>query len=342
MDALRSYLTPNAKKKQRVEEPFADDASIASEELEEEDDEEPPKWAQQQLKEMGEIKQMLSGLAGLQSDVKDIRTELNHVKLQCSLAQSTAEEAMDVVTNAEDRVKALEDNMLDKVDVQKMIAKAVAALTSTISESSTKLSSIDVAFAKLQSTVKESASHLASTQKHFSSDLDEQFSRTAVMGGFDQDSPKDLVTEYLNTVVLKDVVGVEEVYAYNYGSVGFIRFLSKDDMYKFLKAAGQKPKAKNNGKDLWISVSKPPEERLKAKYLGKLKRVLIEFGLAQPAHVRIDYRRGIVFANKKRIAEWTSSPSGDELTISEVGLKAADIKVAVDKLKDAVAELVQE
>ena len=79
MDALRNYLTPNAKKKQRVEEPFADDASIASEELEEEDDEEPPKWAQQQLKEMGEIKQMLSGLAGLQSDVKDIRTELNHV-----------------------------------------------------------------------------------------------------------------------------------------------------------------------------------------------------------------------------------------------------------------------
>ena len=74
-------------------------------------------------------------------------------------------------------------------------------------------------------------------------------------------------------------------------------------MFEFLKEYEKKPKAKNNGKDLWVSTSKPPEERLKAKYLGKFKRVLIEANLIEPKDIRIDYRRGIVFANRKKISE---------------------------------------
>jgi uncharacterized coiled-coil protein SlyX len=294
---------------------------------------------------MSEMKDMMSSFASLQSDMKDMKNELDHVKLQSSIAQSTAEEALEVATNVDDRVKALEENAVSQSDVQKMIDAAVLKLKSTLSESATKLTSLDDAFYKLKSTVAESTSKmcsLAAVQNKPGGDLDEKFCRTVVIGGFGQDTPKDEILEFLNANVLKDVAGIDEAYAYNYGSVGFVRFESKDGMYNFLKSAGQKPKAKINGKEIWISVSKTPEERLKAKSLGKLKRVLIETGLTEPANVRIDYKRGIVFANRKRVAEWTASENGEQLAISKVGLQVAGIKVDAEKLNDAVAELMQE
>ena len=61
-------------------------------------------------------------------------------------------------------------------------------------------------------------------------------------------------------------------------------------MFNFLKSVGNGPKPKINGKEVWISVSKTPEERKKARSLGKLKRVLIETDLAKPAKQEA-YRR---------------------------------------------------
>ena len=113
-------------------------------------------------------------------------------------------------------------------------------------------------------------------------------------------------------------------------------------MFNFLKDLGKGPKPMINGKEVWISVSKTPEERTRAKTMSKLKRVLIETDLAKPADIRIDYKRGLVMANKKRVAEWTASGSGDKLVIGKVGLTAAGIQVDPDKLDDAVAELMQE
>jgi hypothetical protein len=64
--------------------------------------------------------------------------------------------------------------------------------------------------------------------------------------------------------------------------------------------------------------------------------------LTEPANVRIDYKRCIVFANRERVAEWTASENGEQLAISKVGLQVAGIKVDAEKLNDAVAELMQE
>ena len=90
--------------------------------------------------------------------------------------------------------------------------------------------------------------------------------------------------------MLEDVVGTDETYAYNFGRVGFVRFESKSQMFAFCKAVGTKPKPKVDGKEVWISVSKSPEERNKANTLGKFKRVLIKTSLATPDNIKIDYK----------------------------------------------------
>ena len=197
MEALRSYLTPNAKKARTSElegdELSADGSEAEMEEIDEM--EEPPWWAAQQLKLMSEMKDMMSSFASMQDDVKDIKDELEHVKLQSSLAQSTAQEAVDIATNVEDRVKALEDDVAGCVklhDVQKLV---------------------DEAFAKLKSTLVESTSVIRATPQKSNmqdSQLEDKFGRTVVVGGFAQDTPKAEIVEFLNSNVLKDVAGVEE------------------------------------------------------------------------------------------------------------------------------------
>ena len=64
--------------------------------------------------------------------------------------------------------------------------------------------------------------------------------------------------------------------------------------------------------------------------------------MCEPANIRIDYKRGFVFANKKRIAEWTTNDNNDRLEINKDGLTDAGINVDLDKLHDAVVELMQQ
>ena len=62
----------------------------------------------------------------------------------------------------------------------------------------------------------------------------EQFKRTAVFGGFEEDSMQGDVVDKVNDI-LKDVGGVEDVSAYRRGSIGFARFQSVGGMFKFLE-----------------------------------------------------------------------------------------------------------
>eukprot|EP00959_Pyramimonas_sp_CCMP1952_P216041 4518763-Pyramimonas_sp.AAC.1 len=72
--------------------------------------------------------------------------------------------------------------------------------------------------------------------------------------------------------------GVEETYAYQFGSVGFVRFTSPKLMYEFLRKFNSRPKPTIGNRTTWVSVSRSPEERKKGKALGKYKRFLIEIG----------------------------------------------------------------
>jgi hypothetical protein len=244
------------------------------------------------------------------------------MKLQASMAQAAAAEARDIAINVEDRMKSFEADLLQRADVQKMIDEAIAGLKAATA--GTLLGSIPLAHATVTNT--------SQTDK---------MSRTAVVGGFGPDTPKDQVIEYLKKHIVKDVAGIEEAYAYSFGNVGFVRFSSIDALFQFLKKMNSKDKPQINGRSVWISTSKSPEERTKSKHLSKFKRVLLDTGLAEADSVKIDYKRGIVFVKGVRVAEWKTNAHEDKLVINDVLLKQAGIKVEASKLYDAHAELLQ-
>ena len=323
MEALRSYLTPQAKK-QRVQPECDSDEDI--DDVEDDDTEVQPKWAQERLAMMKEMKKMLSSITGLKEEVQAIKDELSHVKLQTGMAQSSAEEALMMVNGMEDRVQFLETTVICKNDVVKIVDNAVALLKESMRTSSNA-----------------AKGPFTSQGRPTDSSVADKFGRTAVVGGFGRDTPKEEVVKFTKDMVIKDALGVEEVCAYNYGSVGFIRFESRDAMFKFLKDGNAKPNPTTNGKSIWISTSKSPEERIKAKNLGRFKRVLVETGLAEAVGVRIDYKRGLVFVKQVRVAEWKRNASGEEkVTIDAAKLTEVNINASPDKIYDAHRELMQE
>ena len=103
-------------------------------------------------------------------------------------------------------------------------------------------------------------------------------------------------------------------------------------MFKFMKEAEGRPKQCINGKEIWISSSKSPEERKRAKHLSKFKKVLIELKMAEPTDVRVDYRREIAFVKGLRVAEWTKVGNHETLVLSAEKLKEVGIDVDPEKL----------
>ena len=118
--------------------------------------------------------------------------------------------------------------------------------------------------------------------------------------------------------ILKDEKDIDERFAYNFGSVGFVRFLNRNAMFQFLSNTRSKIKPTINGKAIWISTSKTPEERTKAKHLGKFKKVPIETQLATPEQVYIDYKLGRIFIDKVRVAEWKTTEGQNKLVIDKI------------------------
>ena len=113
-----------------------------------------------------------------------------------------------------------------------------------------------------------------------------------------KDSERANVTAFIEEKVTINAKDIDEVYAYMFGNVGFIRFLSEKAMWSFIPQYNKNPKQRYEGRELWMSTSKNPQERKRANHLGKFKRVLIEVGVADAESVRIDYRRGFVFLKK--------------------------------------------
>ena len=212
MDALRSYLSP-ARKKSRGEDVEPHVESDDEEELfaETTAQEEVPGWARKQEQLM---LSMMGMMTEIKNDVGDLRKEVHHVKLQAGIALSTAEETAARVQEVEDRIKDVENTMVTRGVVDKMIADALANCNQPLP------------WPKAHDT---SDTQFSPYSKDANSD--DKFARTVVVGGFEQDSEKDDVVQFIKHTMLLDTRGVQEVYAYNFGNVGFIRFDSLDSMW---------------------------------------------------------------------------------------------------------------
>ena len=143
---------------------------------------------------------------------------------------------------------------------------------------------------------------------------------------------------------VKDVVnhwgGIDEIYAYRRGTVGFVRFKTVDAMWAFIKGFNAKDAVKptHDGRQLWAGPSRSLEDRRKRKQFSTHKTVLVEVGLANPEQVDYDVRRGILWFGKERIAEWYGDDASGKLVLNQEKLQIAGLKVEAKILADAVAE----
>ena len=163
-----------------------------------------------------------------------------------------------------------------------------------------------------------------------------------VVGGFERDTPRQEIVKFMKQMLFNQVTGIDELFAYNFGSVGFARFKSRDDMFNFITDFSAKHKPTIHGKQIWVTTSKSPEERAKAKHLGKFKKVLIETALADPEDIKVDYKRGFIFVKKVIVAEWTLSGNAGKVVADASKLQEANINVDPEKIHDAVRELLQQ
>merc|ERR1712129_27773 len=146
-----------------------------------------------------------------------IKKEVEHIRVHADVAQSIAEDALEKVSEVEGNVKALETLIVGAADVQKMIDASITEL---------KASWITSGMPEKQ---------LWNHKKLAVFEDGDKLSRTVVVGGFLQDSERDEVKEAINKLIVQDASpGVEEMYAYSCGSVGFARFESVRYMRDFL------------------------------------------------------------------------------------------------------------
>ena len=326
MNALRMYLTPQAKKQRLMRETAEEEDQ--SDLLSEGDGDAISEPAATSLddkleKQENMMNKMMDMMADLSEQFKDFKNELSHVRLQAGIAQESAEEALERVAAVEERIDDMETRIMSKCKIQEMIDESLKHLRDAASYPLPGATS---------PTWKQRTPYGA----------DEKFARTVVIGGFVKDTPRGEVKDFIEKWIVGKQAGVDEVYAYMFGNVGFVRFLTDKAMWDFLKEANQRPKPKFGEKEVWISVSKSPAERKKAKTLGRFKRVLIESGLSVPLDVQIDYRRGLVFLRGARVAEWNVHSDEHKLIIDEENLKQVGVDVEAPKLEAALDELMRQ
>ena len=330
MQALLNLVSPERKRAKKSIE-LSDPESEMLEEVDQreaaqEEPEQLPRWAKEQSDMMNKLVQMVSTV---QDHLEAVKVEVAQIKFQSGVAQSIADDAMAKVD-----------------DVENQIYEKLAALESRIPNVSTIQTMIDETLSKqtlkMPNIISPQPRQTSKDAQHVHGTNEEKFSRTAVIGGLQKDTAKHDVVQFMNQFLLKDVKGIDESFAYNFGSVGFVRFHSREEMFTFIKdfSGGIKPTIKS--KQVWVSTSKTPEERRKGKYLSKYKKVLIETGLAEPSSIRVDYNRGLVFMNRLRLAEWKVSGSTGQIITDASKLKELNIAVDSDKIQDAVEELVQQ
>ena len=263
----------------------------------------------------------------LEQDIGHMKPEISQAKLNIDLAQAEADEANVQAGMAH---AASEEAANTVADLRYKTTEIEAALVKREEVSIIVQGAID----KMSSAITATAPN--GSARPPSSEQIEKFSRTAVVGGFEQGSMKNEI-EHDVKELLKDERGVEEVYAYRRGSIGFIRFSSSGEMWAFLKKVNAKgvDRPMRRGRSLWISASRTPEDRRKGKALYSSKRVLIEVGLAKEEDVDFEAKRGVLWIGRQRVAEWVAAT--EKLRWKPEALKAAGVDVD-SKLLDAAID----
>ncbi len=86
--------------------------------------------------------------------------------------------------------------------------------------------------------------------------------RIVVVGGFDRDTPGEILVEKLKTLTVSYKDTLEEIQSFGkLASVGKLIFKNSDGMWQFLKSM----KGKRLEEDLWHSIISTKEERIIAK-----------------------------------------------------------------------------
>ena len=332
METLRAYLTPKAKKQRlenedESEREISDDEGMAESGEEKQDQ---PGWARAMQREI--LQEMRSMIRPIAESVEELKTEISNAKLEVRLARAEAEEALtqaelahgaaeetaNLARDLETKVSDIQRSMITMKEVQKMIADAISKNQSGSFSPSTL------------------PNYSSSDKSRLTPEKTEQLSRTIVVGGFEQDSMKKDVETKVNQLV-SSVGGVEDVYAYRRGSLGFVRFTEASAMWKFLKEFNSMDnKPYHNGRKIWAAVSRSPQDRKKGRTLAAYKRVIAEVGLAKVDEIDYDSRRGLLWIGKRRVAEWQVSEERLEIDASE--MRAAGVVVDSNILTNAVAE----
>jgi hypothetical protein len=329
MEALRYLMSPERKKSRKddevVEAPESDEEEMyeaSAIEIDEESDDEQPQWARRQEQRMVEhLTKMIS------NSFQAVRQDIDEVKQQVSHAVTTANEAMETTRALSTKVVELEKQSVAMETLDQKIRDAIDKIKVEMGRTPTH------------------PVHVPAQTRRFNNDDDttEKMTRTMVVGGFKQDSERSEVIALIGKHIIDELEDtVDEIYAYGFGSIGFVRFKNAANMRDFLKKFGAKPKPQVEGKNLWATVSKSPEERNKAKHIGKYKRVLIEVGLAKVEDIKIDYRRGILMVKRIRVAEWRGEGANGCVHVDEENLKKVGIDVGKTALQKAVEELLSE
>ena len=330
MDMLRAMVSPNRKKlktgegvalpesdEEEMYENSAikedDDESDIGLEVDMDSDDDQPAWARKQEQ------RMLEHLTNVvTSNMNEVKKDINQIKLQVNLAMATADEAMTKVQELSSKVTALDEKHVSLEVVNQKIEEAISKIKSELAK--------------------------PSACQNFALDPDsEKYARTMVVGGFSQDSEREVVQSLIEKhIISKADATVEEIYAYAFGSIGFVRFKAAEQMQDFLRKFGANPKPQVDGKTLWATGSKNPGDKRKARHLGKYKRVLIEVGLTNAADIKADYRRSVLMIKRRRVGQWTGEGEDGHLELNNDELKKVGIDVGVDVLQKAVKELLSE
>ena len=259
-----------------------------------------------------------------------MQTEIPQAKFQAGVGQSLAEEAMDKVEKMNDemneKIMNIEQNIITKSQVQNMIESSLQQFKGNAAP-----------FVSVHQQGKPITFQNDGKNAH----IDEKFSRTVVIGGFPRDTDRKDIIKFINTNIVKETdPSIDELFAYKFGSIGFVRFRTTSQMWDFIKKQNDKPKPKFDGKEVWCAVSKSPSERKKGRTLSRYKRVFIEANISDPDNIRVDYNRGFLMLNKIRIAEWDQD--AERLVLKSDKLKEAGVQVETEMLDNAYKELTKE
>ena len=255
-----------------------------------------------------------------------MQIDIAQAKFQAGVAQSLAEEAMDKVEQMNDNIKNIEESILTRSQIQEMIDTSLQEF---------KGKTAPFVSAQLRKGPNTFINDIKNVQ------ADEKFSRTAVIGGFPQDTARNDIIKFIDSNIVKETdPNIDEVFAYKFGSIGFVRFQTTSQMWDFIKKQNSKPKSKYEGREVWVAVSKSLSERKKGRTLSKYKRVFIEAGISDSDDIRIDYNRGILMLKKIRVAEWDHD--AERLILKSEKLREAGVQVEAEMLENAYKELTKE